>query len=64
MYGKNIWVSDAVYVRLQKMKTTIVREWANDPDIDFVKVPPFNDVISLALAALEDHYDAIERKSH
>lgn len=61
MYGKNVWVSDGVYERLERMKTTILRHRINDLDAGLVKVPSFNDVIDLALDLLEADYVEIEK---
>lgn len=62
MYGKNVWVSDAVHLELERMKTLLIRERATDPTEEFVKTPSFSDVIALALVALADHCVGLERK--
>lgn len=56
MYGNNVWVSDSVFKRIEKMQSTILRARAADPKVMLVKAPHKNDVIDIALLLLEEEY--------
>jgi len=54
VYGTNVWVSDGTKDRLEKTRSEITRARAQDPGVELVVTPTLDQVIGLALDALEE----------
>lgn len=59
---KNVSVSEDAHQRIGKLQTRILRERLEDPEVEIVIGPTQGKVVILGIAALEDHYNEIDRR--